>query len=290
MSELRKTGGRAELDAAWAQINALIADVAVTLARAGNAVLARFPLVALIADLTAIRTAVVAAIVDIQAALTRLENGVMANPALADGTTDGKIKTANAVSFRIKGAIYTKAATDDLWDLTLEVDTDATHYRAYWLYLDASGTASFAAGTDALTDEATAIAALPAITATKSVIGVFVAGPSTDFDGAAGLDSFGTFYNGFPAAYTMTASDPAALTASATNSITDGTTAGKLKTRADVDFSIGGVLYRKAATDDLWDLSAETDTTGAQYRAYYLYLDASGTATIGAGSNAASAA
>lgn len=156
-------------------------------------------------EVDAIVAAINALIVDRAATALRAENGVVGNPALADGTTDGKIKTTASVTTKIKGASYTKGATDDLWDLSGETDTDGTHYRAYWLYLDSAGTATVAAGTDALTSETVAIAALPAIDATKCVVGVYVAGPSTDFNGAAGLDAQGTLYNGWPTTYTATA-------------------------------------------------------------------------------------
>ena len=62
--------------------------------------------------------------------------------------------------------------------------------------------------------------------------------------------------------------------------ITDGTTAGKLKTVADVSTRVWGKLYFKAATDDLWDLSAKIDTIAAKYRAYWLYLDSAGNASV----------
>lgn len=120
------------------------------------------------------------------------------DPAIADGTTDGKLQSTASVDFKVAGVKATKAATDDLWDLSAETDTTASQYRAYWLYLDASGTASIAAGEDATT-AALALQALPDIDETQSVIGVFVADPSCDFNGAAGLAAQGTIYDGIPA-------------------------------------------------------------------------------------------
>ena len=82
----------------------------------------------------------------------------------------------------------------------------------------------------------------------------------------------------------------AALTAvapSSTNVLAQGGTAGRIKTTQDVEFSVGGTVKVKAPTDDLWNLSALTTLTGAQYQAVALYLDASGTATIGATATAA---
>jgi hypothetical protein len=119
------------------------------------------------------------------------------NGAIADGTTDGRLQLITAVSFAVDGALKSKAATDDLWNLAAQTDTADDEYLAYWLYLDASGTATIAAGTAAAT-EALAIAALPEVTLTKSVIGVYVAGPETDFNGAAGLAAQGTIYDGIP--------------------------------------------------------------------------------------------
>lgn len=116
---------------------------------------------------------------------------------IADGTTAGTLKTTASVSHRIEGVAYTKAATDNLWDLSAETDTGAAAYRAYWLYLDSAGAASIGAGDDAAS-AAAALAALPARSETKSVVGVFVADPSCDFDNAGGLAAQGTIYDGLP--------------------------------------------------------------------------------------------
>lgn len=118
--------------------------------------------------------------------------------AIADGTTDGKLQTTATVGYTIAGVGYSKAATDDLFNLAAETDTTASQYRAYWLYLDSSGTASIAASSNETT-AALALANLPALVETKSVIGVYVADPSCDFNGAGGLASQGTIYNGIPA-------------------------------------------------------------------------------------------
>lgn len=250
----------------------------------------RTKLAAAVVDLGVLRTPIVASLVDSAATLVRAQNGTIGSAKIADGTTAGFIKSVAAIDFKIAGQLYSKGATDDLWDLSAKVDTDGTHYRAYWLYLDASGVATVAAGADALTSEALAIAALPALDATKAVIGVYVAGPSTDFNGVAGLDSYGTYINGYPSGYTATAASPAALTTSApaalTTSITTGiiagTVAGKLKLASDCTYEIGQTAYRKAATDNLWDLSAEVDTIAAKYRAYWLYLNTAGASSFDA--------
>lgn len=339
MANQRMTGKREELNALWSQVNKLVTDltssrsgIVSTIARANNRLLSRIPLAALVSDLTELRTKLAAAIVDLpairtpvaagvvdlgvlhatltalQADVTRLrlrqENTVLSKPGVDDGTTAGKLKTTNATDYLVDGKLVQKAGTDDLWDFTGETNLGAGDWKAYYLLLDASGTATISAGTVSTVSEADAIVNLPAHPESKCVVGVYVAGNSTNF--GAALAAQGTIIEGEAAAYALTSSAPAALTASApaaltstapaalttsaTVSITDGTTAGNLKIRADVEYTIAGTMYRKAATDDLWNLSGETDTTGAQYRAYWLYLDSAGTASIAAGSNAASSA
>jgi hypothetical protein len=149
---IRKTGGRDELDALWAGLNSLT----------------------------------------MKTAFAARDDGSIGN-----GTTAGNLRTTASVDFGIAGDEYTKASTDDLWDLSGETDTDASSYRAYWLYLDNAGAASIAAGSDQ-TSAALALENLPALTETKSIIGAFVADPSCDFDDAGGLAAQGTIYNGIP--------------------------------------------------------------------------------------------
>lgn len=117
---------------------------------------------------------------------------------IGNGGTAGNLRTTASCDYTVDGPLYVKAATDDLWDLSGETDTAAAEYRAYWLYLDASGTASFAAGDEAAS-AALALAALPAKVAAKSVVGVYVAAPECDFDDAGGLAAQGTIHNGVPA-------------------------------------------------------------------------------------------
>lgn len=123
-----------------------------------------------------------------------LYNSTLANPGLVNGSTAGNIKTGNAVDYRHDGQLYTKAATDDLWDLSGETDTGGSDYRAYSLELNASGTASFQSSGNQ-TSAALALANLPL---GSSRIGVFIADPSCDFDDAGGLAAQGTYYNGSP--------------------------------------------------------------------------------------------
>ena len=306
---------REELDAINTALNALIADLAAFGLLGDNVLVGMDADTAIVADLTALRTTlaagvvdlgvlrtpIVAALVDLAAMKLREQNGAATSGQIADGTTDGKIKTVASCDYKIAGQLFTKAITDDLWNLTAEVDTDGTHYRAYWLYLAANGTASIAAGTDALTSAANAIAALPALDSSKAAIGVYVAGPSTDFNGAAGLTAQGTLINGYPSGYTLTAVSPAALTATtpaaittvaptSTNAVSQGGTAGRIKLAVDAEYEIGGVRYEKAPTDNLWNLSALATLSGTAYRATALYLNSSGTASIASGATATTAA
>lgn len=140
---------------------------------------------------------------DVYALLYRREHEALTFGSIGNGGTNGRLRTsAVAVTYRIGGTLYTKASTDDLWNLSGETATGGTAYRAYWLYLDSSGTASIAASTGTTTTADAAIAALPAVTSTKAVIGCYVAAPSTNFANA--LAAQGTIYNGWPTAQTLT--------------------------------------------------------------------------------------
>lgn len=119
------------------------------------------------------------------------------DPGLGDATTAGNLRNTATTEFTIGQFYYSKASTDDLWDLSGETDTTAAQYRAYWLLLDASGVASIDAGANA-TSAAEALRALPDLDGTKSAIGVFVADPACDFDDAGGLAAQGTIYDGIP--------------------------------------------------------------------------------------------
>jgi hypothetical protein len=61
--------------------------------------------------------------------------------------------------------------------------------------------------------------------------------------------------------------------------VADGTTAGKAKTTANVRYAINGLTYYKAATDDLFDLTAIT-TTASEYKKVLLCIDSGGTGRI----------
>ena len=151
---IRRTGGRAELNAQWGVLNSL---------------------------------------------LMLLAFSTLSDPGIVNGTTAGNLQTSASADFRISNRVYTKAATDDLWDLSGETDTAAGKYRAYWLYLDAAGAASFVASSSDGDSAAEALSLLPAHDDTKSILGVFVAGPATDFDDAGGLAAQGIIHDGIPA-------------------------------------------------------------------------------------------
>jgi hypothetical protein len=73
--------------------------------------------------------------------------------------------------------------------------------------------------------------------------------------------------------------------------IANGSTAGNLQTVAAVTPLVDGVPNASlVATDDLWDLSAETDTAAAKFRAYWLYVSAANAASFVAGSDMGTAA
>ena len=154
-------------------------------------------------ELTALALQLAAVIVDLAASHYRTEHGAVTHANIGNGGTAGRLRTNSAITYRIGGTLYAKASTDDLWNLSAQTDTTGAQYRAFWLYLDSSGTATIAAGENAAS-AALAIAALPAVTSTKAVVGCFVAGLSTDFDAVGGLAAQGTIYNGYPTAQTLT--------------------------------------------------------------------------------------
>lgn len=140
----------------------------------------------------------------IVAHLQAFANACLTYANIANGTTAGKLKTQATISYKVDSQVYSKANTDDLWTLSAIATMSANQYRAVTLYLDASGTASIDSGTvvtntDSTAGKLAALALCPAIPATKSIIGVFVAGPSTNFANA--LTSQGTLYHGIPTGY-----------------------------------------------------------------------------------------
>jgi len=132
----------------------------------------------------------------IVARLNANANACLTYAVIANGTTAGRLRTTAGISYRVDGTMYAKSSTDDLWNLSAQATLGSGVTKAFWLYLDAAGTATIEAGT-AGTTTATALAGLPVPSTTKSVIGVFVAGSATNFANA--LSSQGTIYHGIPA-------------------------------------------------------------------------------------------
>lgn len=117
---------------------------------------------------------------------------------IGDGTTAGRLRTNAAITYAIAGQVYTKSSTDNLWNLSALTNTGAAEFQAHALCLNSSGTASLV-NSGVAASAAAAMAALKALLPTdKAVVGVFVAGNSTDYDNAGGLAAQGTIYNGIP--------------------------------------------------------------------------------------------
>lgn len=115
-----------------------------------------------------------------------VENGCFDNPGLAIGSDTTQIQNANAITFMIDGVLYSKAATDDLWDLggstaTLTAVT-AAKYACITLYLDASGVFTVAedAGAGTAATLAAAKAGAAGFSATKAIIGYYTVGDGTN--------------------------------------------------------------------------------------------------------------
>ena len=239
MPSVRKTTPiREEVDALVVIANALLVAVTALRSEMGggqNVLLGRDQLTATVADLAELKAKYDALVVSYNATLAKLDadagvtdvNYAATNPGVASaamttsatvtitsGTTAGKAKTRADVEYEIGGTLYRKAKTDDLWDLSAETDPTGAQFRAYRLMLDSAGTATIIAGSNAAS-EALALAAIGAEASTKATIAVYVAGLSTDFNGAAGLAAQGTFYEGG----TALESNPAALTAVAITQI-----------------------------------------------------------------------
>lgn len=121
------------------------------------------------------------------------------NAALADGTTNGKAKTVNAVDYAIDGVLYSKAGTDDLFNCVGLDDVGAAKACTVVFLLDSTGTASVVKGDDA---DAVADVTYPDIPATKCVIGVIVVdntGGGVDYVfGSGALSAKADYYNGCP--------------------------------------------------------------------------------------------
>ena len=63
--------------------------------------------------------------------------------------------------------------------------------------------------------------------------------------------------------------------------IGQGTTAGKLRTNAAITYSVAGLAYKKASTDDAWACGALGTTAAGEYKALPLYINGAGTISLG---------
>lgn len=163
-----------------------------------------------ITDYTAVRTALLALAVDLAAARSA-RNKTNTPPGVANGTTNGRFQITGDPAYEINGICYGKAATDNLWNLSGLTTLTGAQYQATALCLDSAGTATIASGATAATAAAALALGLAAVGSDVAVIGVFVAGPSTNYGNA--LSAQGTLYQGRPLA-TATYAAPAAVTAS----------------------------------------------------------------------------
>lgn len=117
---------------------------------------------------------------------------------IGNGSTNGKIRTNAAITYRVAGQLYTKSSTDDLWDLSALTTLGASDFKAVILFLDSSGTASITACTAKSSILLAAAEVEGNLHASKAVVGVYIAGNSTNFANA--LAAQGTLYNGLPEA------------------------------------------------------------------------------------------
>lgn len=168
--------------------------------------------VKIITDYTAVRTALLALAVDL-GAFRSARNKVNTPPGVANGTTAGRFQHTGNLAFEIDGICYSKSATDDVWNLSGLTTLTGAQYQATALCYDAAGTQSIVTGATAASAAAALALGLAGVGSTVAVIGVFVAGPSTNYGNA--LSSQGTLYQGRPLA-TATYAAPAAVTASVT--------------------------------------------------------------------------
>lgn len=135
-------------------------------------------------------------------------------PVVARGTTATKAKTTNAANYTVDGKpAAQKAATDDLWTFTGAV-LAAGSFRKYLLCLDAAGTASVLASTDATTAAADCQYPSASLPDGVCVIGwVIVATDATHpfTPGTTALNATGitaTFADGFDPALLPVLQDP----------------------------------------------------------------------------------
>lgn len=107
-------------------------------------------------------------------------------PLLAEGTNSGTLKTTNAVTYRIAGINYTKAATDNIAITAAAVQATDT-YCLYLVSINANGDVTTTKGTAVATDTAV----LPACPADNAVLGYFKIALSSAATFTAGTTDLG---------------------------------------------------------------------------------------------------
>lgn len=122
-------------------------------------------------------------------------------------SANGAFRLLASAIYKINGTNLIKvgSATAKVWDLSAEAAVAAAKFRAYRLFLDASGTGSFTASGDT-TSVSAALLSLDylAIDDTKGTVADYVAGPSTSFsaDSLSGV-SGAVIKMGFGLPYSM---------------------------------------------------------------------------------------
>ena len=128
------------------------------------------------------------------------EGELLGAPGIAKGSTLGKIKFDNPISYRSGDAGFKyKAATDDFWNLTGFTDLTAGQYVKVLLAITAAGAASAIMGTPAATLADSKWGKLA--NATDVIVGYFTIGDGTNAHdwSAEALDTHGgAFYDGCP--------------------------------------------------------------------------------------------
>lgn len=105
------------------------------------------------------RTSQEGAIGTLEKIQSALANGIFTSAAIAIGTTTTKVKTATATRFFINDVYGLLAATDDFWTLSGTV-TNAK-FNVFVLYIDSTGAAGAAMGTEGATRGAVVMPTIP---------------------------------------------------------------------------------------------------------------------------------
>lgn len=103
---------------------------------------------------------------------------------ITDGSSSGKAKTTNTISYLIGGVEYTKAATDNLFDLTA-LTYDATLFTGVAFLLSAQGTGSITSATSTTAAKAVQSVLYKHTDTTKALVHCFVANAAATFGNSA---------------------------------------------------------------------------------------------------------